>query len=124
MKIGCHLHKRTSKQKYVGVSRFQKNLAQIIVFADYSKGPFTRSDFKDPILGSENWTQAFRRYDFKVPFLSAPFIFQEEYRTKIEHVLFPSVFPKLRIRVSEGHIFCTHKIRFSEPTKIGLCERA
>ena len=26
-----------------------------------SEGPFTRSDFKDPILGSENWKQAFRR---------------------------------------------------------------
>ena len=24
-----------------------------------SKSPFTRSDFKDPILGSENWKQAF-----------------------------------------------------------------
>ena len=30
------------------------------------KGPFTRSDFKDPILSSENWTQAFRWCDFKV----------------------------------------------------------
>ena len=34
-----------------------------------SKGPFTRYDFKDPILGSENWNQAFIRSDFKVPFL-------------------------------------------------------
>ena len=33
-----------------------------------SKGPFTRSDFKDPSLGSENWKQAFRRSDFKIPF--------------------------------------------------------
>ena len=38
---------------------------------------------------------------------------------KIEHVLFPSVFSKLRIRVSEGHFQCLHTIRFSEPTKIG-----
>ena len=31
--------------------------------------PFTRSDFKDPILGSENWKKKFRRSDFKVPCL-------------------------------------------------------
>ena len=35
---------------------------------------------------------------------------------KIEHFLFPSVFPKLRIRASEGHFQCVHTIRFSEPT--------
>ena len=34
------------------------------------KGPFTRSDFKDPILGSENWKQVFRRSDFKVSFFA------------------------------------------------------
>ena len=35
-----------------------------------SKRPFTRSDSKDPILGSKSWKQAFRRSDyFKVPFL-------------------------------------------------------
>ena len=52
--------------------------------------------------------------------LSAPFIFQEECRMKIEHVLFPSVFfSKLRIRVLEGHFQCVYTIQFSEPTKIG-----
>ena len=51
--------------------------------------------------------------------LSAPFIFQEACRMKIEHVLFTSVFSKLRIRVSEGHLQCVHTIRFSEATKIG-----
>ena len=36
--------------------------------------------------------------------LSVPFIFHEDCRIKIEHVLFTSVFfSKLRIRVSEGH---------------------
>ena len=35
--------------------------------------------------------------------LSVPFIFQGECRMKIEHVLFPSVFSKLRIRLMEGH---------------------
>ena len=50
--------------------------------------------------------------------LSAAFIFQEECRMKIEHVLFPSVFSKLG-SVSEGHFQCVHTIRFSEPTKIG-----
>ena len=38
---------------------------------------------------------------------------------KIEHVLFPSVFSKLQIRVSEGHFQCVNTIRFLEPTKIG-----
>ena len=37
---------------------------------------------------------------------------------KIEHVLFPSIFSKLRIRLMEGHFYCVHTIRFSEPTKI------
>ena len=54
--------------------------------------PFTRSDFKDPILGSENWTQVCRRSDFKVPFLLAPFMFKEECQMEIEHVLFPPDF--------------------------------
>ena len=49
----------------------------------------------------------------------ASFIFQEECRMKIEHVLFPSVFSELRIRVSEDHFQCAHTIRFSKPTKIG-----
>ena len=38
---------------------------------------------------------------------------------KIEHVLFPSVFSKLRIRLMEGHFLYVHTICFSEPTKIG-----
>ena len=59
------------------------------------KGPFTRSDLRDPILGSENWTQAFRRSDLKVPFLLLPYIFRVKCRMKIEHVLFPSVFFKI-----------------------------
>ena len=49
--------------------------------------------------------------------LSAPFIFQEECRMKIERVLFPSAFSNLRIRVSEGHFQCVHAILFSEPKK-------
>ena len=43
---------------------------------------------------------------------------------KKEHVLFPSVFSKLRIRLMEGHFYCVHMIRFSEPTKNGSCERS
>ena len=38
---------------------------------------------------------------------------------KIEQVLSPSVFFLIRIRVSDGHFYCVHMIRFSEPTKIG-----
>ena len=33
-------------------------------------------------------------------------------------------FSKLRIHVSEGHFYFVHMIRFSEPTKLGPCERA
>ena len=33
------------------------------------KSLFTRSVFKDPIFGFKNWKKAFRRSDFKVPFL-------------------------------------------------------
>ena len=86
-------------------------------------GPFTRSDFKDPTLGSEfesrrssgpisrvrfcheNVGRSFankksliwRQNDHRniMQNLSAPFIFQEECRMKIEHVLFPSVFFKI-----------------------------
>ena len=43
--------------------------------------------------------------------LSVLFIFQREYRMKIEHILFPSVFSKLQIRLMQGH-----KISFSERT--------
>ena len=42
----------------------------------------------------------------------------KECQMKIEHALFPSVFSKLRNRVSEGHFQLVHTIRFSEPTKI------
>ena len=38
------------------------------------------------------------------------------------HVLFPSIFSELQIRVLEGHFYCVHRIRFLEPTKIGSCE--
>ena len=51
--------------------------------------------------------------------LSVPFIFQGDCRMKIEHVLFPSVFSKLRNRLMESHFYCVHTIRFSEATKIG-----
>ena len=50
--------------------------------------------------------------------LLAPFIFQGECRMKIEHVLFPSVFSKLRIRLMEGYFQCVHTIHCSELTKI------
>ena len=103
----------------------------------------------DPILGSENWTQVFRQFNFNVEMtvmqhaviccqshpqssilqkkddkdiienLSPPFIFQEECRMKREHVLCLSAFSKLRISVSEGHFYCIHPIRLSELTKFG-----
>ena len=73
----------------------------------------------DPIFRT-NKDSLWRQNDHRdiVQNLSAPFIFQEECRMKIEHVLFPSVSSKLRICVSEGDLQCVHTIRCSEPTKI------
>ena len=83
------------------------------------KDLFTRSNFKDPILGPENWAQMFGRSDFKLPSLSVPLIFQEDYWMKIEHVSFSSVsFSKLRMPVSEGQFYCFDTILFSEQAKI------
>ena len=75
----------------------------------------------DLIFRTDKESSIWCQYDHRdiVQNLSTPFIFQEECRMKIEHVLFPSVFSKLRIRVSEGHFQCIYTIRFSEPTKIG-----
>ena len=73
--------------------------------------------------GSDSWfrklAQAFRWSGCKVPFLSVPFIFQEECRMKIEHIRFPSVFSKLWIRVSEVHFYCVHTMIFGT-NKIGF----
>ena len=77
-----------------------------------SLDPISRTDKESSI-----WCQNDRRDVMQN--LSAPFIFREECRVKIEHVLFSSVFSGLRIRVSEAHFQCVHAIRFSEPTKIG-----
>ena len=113
----------------------QQNDIRLTVYSinDNLKGPFTQSDFKYPTLGSKKWTQAFRRSDFTVLFYSAPFIFQEERRMKIEHVLFPStfqnygsVFQKAIFNVScllcsRDPIFGTNK---NEIIEIGSCEQA
>ena len=59
----------------------------------------------DPIFRADKEFSIWHQNDHRdiVNNLSAPFIFQEECRMKIEHVLFPSVFSNLRIRMSEGH---------------------
>ena len=63
------------KLKYHFRGTKNKILPEIILHAlkvgkeTHSSGPFTRSDFKDPILGSENWKRPFRHSDFKVTFL-------------------------------------------------------
>ena len=74
----------------------------------------------DPILRTDKETSIWRQNDDRdiMQNLSAPFIFQEECRMKVEHVLFPSLFWNLRIRLSEGQFQCVHTIRFLEPTKI------
>ena len=98
-----------------------------------SEGPISRFRFsgenvgrpfvvcsRDPIFRTDKEFSIWRENDHRniMHNLSASFIFQEECRMKIEHVLFPSVFSNVRIRVSEGHFQCVHTIRFLEPTKI------
>ena len=60
---------------------------------------------RDPIFRNNKESLIWRQNDHRgvMQNLLAPFIFQEECRMKIEHVLFPSDFSKLRIRVLEGH---------------------
>ena len=98
------------------ISRFRfcgENVGRLFVV--FSHDPIFRTDKKSSI-----WRQNDHR-DIMQNFW-APFIFQEECRMKIEHVLFPSVFSDLRIRVSKGNFQCVHTIRFSELTKIGSLE--
>ena len=87
---------------------------------------FRRKAHLQLILGSKNRTEAFRRSDFKVPFLSAPFIFQERCRMKIEPVYFHPFF-KIWIRLSQGHFCCVHTIFGINKNlifEIGSCEWA
>ena len=72
----------------------------------------------DPIFRTDKESSIWRQKGHRdMQNLSAPFIIQEECRMEIEHVLFPSVFSKLRIRVSEGYFQCVHTVRFLEPLK-------
>ena len=79
----------------------------------------------NPIFRTNKESSIWRQNDHRdiIQNLSAPFIFQEECRKKIEHVLFPSVFSKLQIRALEGHFHCVHTIQFSVQTKIGCLKR-
>ena len=74
-----------------------------------------------PIFRTNKESSVWRQNDHRdiMQNLSTAFIFKEECRMKIEHIIFPSVFPKLGIRVLEGHFQSVHMVRFSEPTKIG-----
>ena len=65
-------------------------------FVVCSHNPIFRTDKESSIWGQNDPRDIMQN-------LSPPFIFQEECRMKIEHVLFPSVFSNLRIRLSEGH---------------------
>ena len=84
----------------------------------HSDGPISRFRFcgenvrrsfvvcsHDPIFRISKEPSIWRQNDHRdiMQNLSAPFIFQEECRMRIDHVLFSSVFSKLWIRVSEGH---------------------
>ena len=95
------------------ISRFSfcgENVGRSFVVCSHD--PIFRTN-KEPSVWSENDHRDIMQN------LSVPFIFQEECRMKIEHVLCPSVFSKLRIHVSGGHFQCVHMIQFSESIKIG-----
>ena len=63
-------------------------------FVAFSHDPIFRFNKESSIWRQNDHTDTMQN-------LSAPFIFQEVCRVKIEHVLFPSVLSKLRIHVSE-----------------------
>ena len=95
------------------ISRFRfcgENVARLFVVCSHD--PIFRTNKESSIWGQNDHMDIMQN-------LSAPFIFQEECRMKIEHVPFPSVSSTLRIRVSEDHLQSVHRVRFSEPTKIG-----
>ena len=57
-------------QMAASLNKMKKYFINILFWVEYPfKGQLTRSNYKDPILGSKNWKQAFRRSHFKVPFL-------------------------------------------------------
>ena len=72
-------------------------------FVVCSHDPISRTDKESSIWGQNDHRDIMQN-------LSAPFIFQKECRMKIEHVLFPSVFSNLQIRVSESRFQCVHTI--------------
>ena len=59
----------------------------------------------DPIFKANKKSSIWHQNDHRdiMQNLSASFIFHEECWMKIGHVLFPSLFSKLRVRVSEGN---------------------
>ena len=76
----------------------------------------------DPIFRTDKESSIWRQNDHMdiMQNLSAPFIFQEECRMKIECIFyFHPFFSKLPTHVSEDHFHSVHTIRFSEPTKSG-----
>ena len=74
----------------------------------------------DPIFRTDKESSIWHQNDHRdiMQNLSEPFIFQEECRMKIEHVLFPSVFFKVMDPcIGRSFSMCSHD-RFSAPTKI------
>ena len=85
----------------------------------------------DPIFRTNKESSIWRQNDHKdiVQNLSAPFIFQEECRMKIEHVLFPFFFfLNTDLCVGRSFSMCSHDPIFvtnkNRILKNGSCERA
>ena len=85
----------------------------------------------DPIFRTNKESLIWRQNDHRAIMqnLSAPFIFQEVYRMKIEHVLFLSIVFKIRDPcVGRSFSVCSHYPIFgtnkNRILKIGSCERA
>ena len=69
----------------------------------------------DPIFITNNEHSIWRQSDHMdiIQNLSAPFIFQEECRMKIEHALFTSVFVKITDPcVGRSYLMCSHDLIF------------
>ena len=81
----CFIDMKGSNVRNLSLAR-ERHCLQCNNVQDHSHDPISRIQFLLPKIRSLS--------DFKIPFLSAPFIFQQECRMKIERALFPSVFSK------------------------------
>ena len=97
-------HDQVLRIKFFGSKNWKKALGR----SDF-KVPFCGENVGRSFVGCSNhrFSELTKNLQFRAKMimrnLSVPFIFQREYRMKIEHISFPSIFSKLQIRLMEGH---------------------